>query len=198
MRDNNYLSDPDVILMLKFKEGSAAAFEEIIDKYQKRVINVIYRLVPDKHEADDLAQEVFLRVYNYAKSYVPKAKLSTWIYTITRNICLNEIRRRRRTPVSLDQTQATDEGELKKELAVSEAKSPIEAISQQELEKIVKEAIGSLPFNQRMAVVLRRYEELSYEDIASSLNCSVSAVKALLNRSKEALKEKLRSYIIEA
>lgn len=190
----DYLSDPDVRLMLKFKEGDKAAFGELLDKYHKRVINFIYRMVQDRDEADDLAQEVFVRVYKSAASYLPRAKFSTWIYRITKNLCLNELRRRKKRFVSLDETISTDEGEVKREVADPNAATPFQDTSKHELQELVKEAIESLPANQRMAVILRRYEQLSYEDIAQALECSVSAVKSLLNRAKDSLKEKLTPY----
>ncbi len=193
--NDNYSLDPDVILMLKFQQGDKLAFGELLDKYKKPVINIIYRLIQDRAEADDLAQEVFIRVYNSEKSYRPTAKFSTWIYAITRNICLNELRKRKRL-VSLDETISTEDGELKREFADFHASSPYEEASKQELQELVKEAIESLPINQRMVVILRRYEQLSYEDIAKTMSCSVSAVKSLLNRAKESLKEKLKPYIL--
>lgn len=197
MNRNNYLSDPDVALMLKFQQGDKFAFEELLDKYQKPVINFIYRMIQNKDEADDLAQDVFIRVYNSAKTYRPTAKFSTWIYTIARNICLNELRKKERRNISLDQGIPTQEGELKREIASPEGSSPYEDASKHELQELVKEAIESLPVNQRMAVVLRRYQLLSYEEIAKTMDCSVSAVKSLLNRAKESLKEKLKSYVLK-
>ena len=197
MNRNNYLSDPDVVLMLKFQQGDKFAFEELLDKYQKPVINFIYRMIQNKDEADDLAQDVFIRVYNSAKTYRPTAKFSTWIYTIARNICLNELRKKERRNISLDQGIPTQEGELKREIASPEGSSPYEDASKHELQELVKEAIESLPVNQRMAVVLRRYQLLSYEEIAKTMDCSVSAVKSLLNRAKESLKEKLKSYVLK-
>ncbi|MBL7130253.1 MAG: sigma-70 family RNA polymerase sigma factor [Candidatus Omnitrophica bacterium] len=183
--------------MLKFQQGDKFAFEELLDKYQKPVINFIYRMIQNKDEADDLAQDVFIRVYNSAKTYRPTAKFSTWIYTIARNICLNELRKKERRNISLDQGIPTQEGELKREIASPEGSSPYEDASKHELQELVKEAIESLPVNQRMAVVLRRYQLLSYEEIAKTMDCSVSAVKSLLNRAKESLKEKLKSYVLK-
>lgn len=191
----NYLSDPDVELMLKFKKGDKLAFDKLIGKYHKPVINIIYRMIQDAHEADDLAQEVFIRVYNSAKSYKPEAKFFTWIYKITRNVCLNELRRRKKKFISLDEEVFTEDDELKREIADTQIDSPYQDAYKTELQEVVKEAIESLPENQRMAVILRRYEDLSYEDIAKTMDCSVSAVKSLLNRAKESLKDKLMSYI---
>lgn len=191
----DYLSDPDVVLMLKFKQGDKLAFDELLDKYHRPVINNIYRMIQDRHEADDLAQEVFIRVYNSSKNYQPTAKFSTWIYKITMNLCLNELRRRKKKVFSLDENIPTQEGQVKIEIAEKDKDLPPEELAKRELQDIVRRAIESLPENQRMAVILRRYEDLSYEDIAKTMNCSVSAVKSLLNRAKEMLKEKLVSYI---
>ncbi|MDP2753987.1 MAG: sigma-70 family RNA polymerase sigma factor [Nitrospirota bacterium] len=180
--------------MLKFKEGDKGAFDELLDLYQKPVINIIYRMIQDKTEADDLAQEVFLRVYNYAKTYKPEAKFLTWIYQITKNICLNELRRQKKKVVSIDETFSKEDGAFKKEYASTSA-SPLEYSYVNEIQEMVKKAIEGLSAKQRMVVILRRYDELSYEDIATTMGCSVSAVKSLLNRAKESLKGKLGPYI---
>jgi RNA polymerase sigma-70 factor (ECF subfamily) len=192
----DYLSDPDVVLMLKFKQGDKSAFSGLLDKYHRPVINIIYRMIGDSHAADDLAQEVFMRVYNSSRNYQPTAKFSTWIYRIAMNLCLNELRRRKKRIFSLDENIPTQEGEVKIEIAEKDKDLPRDELAKKELQDIVKKAIESLPENQRMAVLLRRYENLSYEEIAKTMNCSVSAVKSLLNRAKESLKEKLRPYII--
>lgn len=197
MDSSYYSSDPDVILMLKFKGGNKAAFEELLDKYQKPIINFIYRLIQDRSEADDLAQEVFIKVYNAADNYKPIAKFSTWIYTIARNLCLNKLRERKRKVVSLDEDIPTNEGGVKREIAQVKEDSPYESASKHELQEMVKQAINSLPDNQRMAVILRRYQLLSYEEIAKTMHCSVSAVKSILNRAKESLKDKLKSYVLK-
>lgn len=196
MMNENYLLDPDVQLMLKFKQGDKLAFGELLDKYQKPVINIIYRFIQDKSEADDLAQEVFIKVYNNAKSYEARAKFSTWLYRITKNVCLNELRRRKRKIVSLDEAVSASDDRLKQEVIISGNNSPLEDSAAHELQEIVKQAINSLPANQRMAVILRRYEEMPYEDIARTIGCSVKAIKSLLNRAKEALKNKLAAYVL--
>ena len=109
MMNGNYLLDPDVQLMLKLKQGDTLAFGELLEKYQKPVINIIYRFIQDRSEADDLAQEVFIKVYHHAKSYHPRAKFFTWLYRITKNVCLNELRRRKRNIVSLDEAVSADD-----------------------------------------------------------------------------------------
>jgi RNA polymerase sigma-70 factor (ECF subfamily) len=195
MSQADYLSDPDVLLMLRFQQGDKPAFEGLLDKYQRPIINFIYRFLQDKDEADDLAQEVFIRVYNGVDRYKPVAKFSTWIYTIARNICLNELRRKKAKIISLDETLETDDSQAPRQIADVKGNSPYEGAYKNELQKVVQEAIISLPENQKMVVILRRYQLLSYEEIAKTMGCSVSAVKSLLNRAKESLKERLKLYV---
>lgn len=193
----SFMLDEDVELMLKFKQGDNAAFETLLDKYQNPIINFIYRFIGDKIEAEDLAQEVFLRVYRCAKTYLPKAKFSTWIYKISKNLALNELRRKKSAKASsLDETISSEKGELPRQVADDKPSAPMD-LERQDLVGAVKKAIDSLPTNQKTAVILRRYEDLSYEEIAKIMGCSVSAVKSLLNRAKAALKEKLSCYVIQ-
>lgn len=190
-QNNPYLIDPDVALMLAFQKGDKAAFEKLMGKHYKRVFNIAYRFLSNREAADDLAQEVFLKVYKAASSYKPQAKFQTWLYQITKNVCLNELRKHRGQTVSLDETFAGDEGELTRQIADRHAVNPLENLEAQDIALIVKEAIETLPDNQRMAVILRRFENLSYEDIAKTMDCSLEAVKSLLSRAKENLKKKL-------
>lgn len=191
----DFILDEDVKLMLKFKEGDKAGFEALLDKYQSPIINFIYRFIGDKQEAEDLAQEVFLRVYRSSKSYTPKAKFSTWIYIIAKNLVLNELRRRKTHQASsLDEMVSCEETELPKQIP-SPKPSALMELEIQDLIGAVRNAIGALPENQKTAVILRRYEGFSYAEIAGIMGCSVSAVKSLLNRAKEALKDKLRNFL---
>ncbi len=194
-KQQTYLADIDVQLMLEFQKGDKVSFEKLMDKYYKRVMNLVYRFVDDKDIAEDLTQDVFIKVYNNAHLYKPKAKFQTWLYQITKNTCLNELRRRKHSAVSLDKTFEVKGNPLKQELADTNSLNPSERIDQKEIALVVKEAIESLPENQRMAVTLRRYEQLSYDDIAQTMNCSLSSVKSLLSRAKLNLKEKLKGFI---
>ena len=193
--ENIYLSDPDVHLMLEFQKGNKSSFEKLMERNYKRVFNLIYRFVASHEIAEDLTQEVFIKVYHAASSYRPQAKFQTWLYQIAKNISLNELRRHKNKDVSLDETFETEDGELKREIADTRTLNPSEEMTQQETIEEIQAAIKSLPENQRMAVILRRYENLSYEDIAKAMNCSVEAVKSLLNRAKESLKEKLSRFV---
>ena len=192
----DFMLDEDVQLMLKFKTGDNSSFEAILEKYHSPLINFFYRFVGDKIEAEDLAQEAFLRIYRYRHNYKPKAKLSTWIYCIAKNIALNELRRRAtHRAASLEETIDAEDSEIKIQFADTTQNLPSQELEKKELENIIKKAIDSLPIHQKTAIILRRFEEFSYEEIAQIMKCSISAVKSLLNRAKENLKEKLKPYL---
>lgn len=185
------VEDEDVKLMLGFKQGDNSCFETLLDKYHNSIINFIYRFIGDKAGAEDLAQEVFLRVYRSAKTYLPKAKFSTWIYIIAKNLALNELRRKESHKTSsLQESISCEETDMPRQFCDDRA-SAVMGLEKQDLIEAVKKAINSLPDNQKVAVILRRYQDFSYEEIAKVIGCSVSAVKSLLNRAKKALKEKL-------
>ncbi|MFZ2602494.1 MAG: sigma-70 family RNA polymerase sigma factor, partial [Candidatus Omnitrophota bacterium] len=134
----DFMLDEDVRLMLKFKEGDNVSFEALLDKYHRPIINFLYRFVGDKIEAEDLAQEVFLRVYRSAKTYVPEAKFSTWIYVIAKNLALNELRRRKsHRASSLDETVPSGEGEMPRELP-DHSPSVLTELEKQDLIEAVK------------------------------------------------------------
>ena len=172
------------------------AFEELVEKYKQPVINLIYRTLPDATEAEDLAQNVFVQVFKSAHRYEVSAKFSTWLYTIARNLSLNEIRRRSRHPAdSLDQTHPEHEDQPLRQFEDGKNFSPPEALLQNELENKITEAVAELPENQRTAILLCRHEEMSYEEIAKVLGCSLSATKSLIHRGRETLKQKLKPYL---
>lgn len=187
--------DQDAKLMLKFAKGEISAFEQLLKKYKESVINIAYRFIQDRAEAEDIAQDVFLRVYYSAKRYKPVSKFSTWIYKITKNVCLNRLRAQKRfRTVFLDTPVSSDEGEIIQETPNSKPNHPLENLEKMELKHVVKEAIDSLPPNQRMAIILQKYEGLSYKEISEIIGCSISAVDSLLQRAKQSLKKKLASY----
>ena len=192
------LLDPDVRLMLQVREGSAAAFEALVEKHQKRLVMVLEHLVSDRTQAEDLAQDVFLRVYRARERYVPTAKLSTWLYTITHNVASNSIRKSSRRkevnlvtspsgsmPVRPLDTMAKDKSNL----------MPARLADQKEMEMVIREAIQSLGPRQRMAMLLSKYEGMSYNEIAESMELTTQAVKSLLSRARGNLKEALAPYL---
>lgn len=180
--------------MLEFQKGNKASFETLIRKYFPRLLNFIFRYVHDREAAEDLTQEVFIRVYKSASQYKPQSKFQTWIFTIARNLSLNELRRHKHRTISLDKTFPSDEGELKKQVEDPRSTSPDEDILRKEKANAVKAAIDDLPESQRVAVLLRRYEQFSYQEIAQTMSVSVKAVKSLLSRAKESLKMKLAGW----
>jgi len=175
--------DPDAALMLRVKRGDMKAFEELAEKYKQPIVNMMYRMLRDLDEAEDLAQNVFIRVYQSAGRYEVSAKFSTWIFTIARRLCLNEIRRRGRHPAeSLESSQSENEEQAPRQFEDLKTFSPPEACLQGELAQKIEEALAQLPEKQRLAIVLCRQDELSYEEIARVLGCSVPATKSLIHR----------------
>ncbi len=188
--------DPDAALMLRVKQGDAAAFAELVEKYKQPVMNLTYRMLHDATEAEDLAQNVFIQVHKSAQRYEVSSKFSTWLFTIARNLCLNEIRRRSRHAAdSLDVPHPEREDQPLQQFEDKKTFSPPDSLLHGELEEKIEQALAELPENQRTAILLCRQDELSYEDIAKVLNCSLSATKSLIFRGREALKQKLKPYL---
>lgn len=182
----------DVRLMQLVSGGDTGALEQLIERHQSLVAGTVGRMLGDNSEIDDVAQQVFVRVWKSASRYVPRAKFTTWLLKITRNLVFNELRRRKRhahTPL-----QSEPEGE-EMQLKDEHAQTPAASLLETELQGAIETAIGQLPETQRMAVVLRRYEELSYEEIAEVLDQSVPAVKSLLFRARTELRERLKAYL---
>lgn len=182
----------DVRLMERISAGDTAAFEELVGRHQALVAGTVGRMLGNNSEIEDVAQQVFVRVWKSAKRYVPRAKFTTWLLKITRNLVFNELRRRKRHPAMPLQLEA--EGE-EMQLRDERNSRPDSALLETELQGAIEDAIAALPETQRMAVVLRRYEELSYEEIAGVLDQSVPAVKSLLFRARTELRQRLRVYL---
>jgi RNA polymerase sigma-70 factor, ECF subfamily len=181
-------------LMARIAEGDEYAFEILVNRHQTSVLNFIYRFVGDRAQAKDLAQEVFIRVWQSAKNYKPKAKFTTWIYRITANLCFNELKSARRKKLfQFLRSDADNEIHGEKDFPDG-SPSPEDLLLAKERSHQITKALQSLPENQRMAVILKRYDDFSYEEIARILNCSVSAVESLLVRGKRSLQEKLAPY----
>jgi RNA polymerase sigma-70 factor (ECF subfamily) len=189
-------SDPDAALMLRVKNGDDAAFAELVDKYKQPVMNLVYRILRDATEAEDVAQNVFIQVHKSAHRYVPTARFSTWLFTIARNLCLNEIRRRSRHPAdSLEGTQQESEDFPARQFEDVKTHRPTDNLLHGELEQKIEQALAELPEAQRTAIVLCRRDDLSYEEIAKVMDCSLSATKSLIHRGRETLKQKLKPYL---
>ena len=188
----DHKNSEEAALVRRVQARDELAFREVVERYQAKVFSIIYGILRNHNDAEDIAQQVFVRVWKNLKRYEPRAKFTTWLLKITRNLVFNELRRRSRHPaVPLQSENDEEERPLKDENAVS----PDATLLEHELQQAVDAAIGQLPETQRMAVILRRYEELSYEEIAEALDQSVSAVKSLLFRARTELRESLKRYL---
>jgi RNA polymerase sigma-70 factor (ECF subfamily) len=187
--------DPDAALMVAFQRGDSLAFEQLLDKYHNTIVNFIYRIVNDRAEAEELAQEVFLRIYRARERYQPRARFAAWIYKIATNISFKAAARTRRMPfrrISRNQAETQHDGYEEVRDPRPNAES---ALVGTELGMIVKRAIDSLPKNEKLALTLRRYQDLSYREIAVVMDCTESAVKTYLHRGKSRLRERLLPYL---
>ncbi len=192
------LRDPDIRLMLLVRDDDdTAAFSELVERFQHRLVAVMHHVVGSADEAEDLAQEVFLRVYRIRKKYTPKAKFSTWLFTIANNLALNALRDRHRRPVL--PLEVRDSGPLgprpTETLAPTRDDPPAHNLQQQELADIIRRALDGLNERQRIAIVLNKFEDMNYADIADVMGVTTKAVKSLLSRARSKLREALQGYI---
>lgn len=180
----------DVQLMLDVKAGDEESFELLLAKYRTPLINFLCRMVREQAAAEDLAQEVFLRVYRARKEYSPSAKFTTLLFRIATNLALNAIRdgRHRQMQISIDTPRDEDEPII--EIAAREARAD-ERLIEEERNRMIRAAILALPEKQRAAVILHKYQEMEYAEIGKILRCSESALKSLLFRAYETLRVQL-------
>jgi RNA polymerase sigma-70 factor (ECF subfamily) len=189
----------DVQLMLDVKAGDEQSFALLLHRYKTPVVNFLYRMVRNREQAEDLAQEVFIRVYRARADYVPSAKFTTWLFRIATNLALNSIRdtRHQRMEVSLDAPVTVDsEDGDDRPLDVAEKNPNIEEHLVQEAQRdMIRHAIDKLPEKQRAAVLLHKYQDLDYGEISKILSCSESALKSLLFRAYETLRVELAPLV---
>lgn len=194
----NALRDPDVQLMLEVRDDSAAAFEELVLRYQDRLVALLAHLMGSRDQAEDLAQEVFLRVYRARKTYVPGAKFSTWLFTIANNVASNAMRtlaRRREVRPEAHASGPMGANPMDHMAQASSSQMPIRRLAKAETREIVRLAIESLGQRQRMAVLLSKFEGMGYADIAEVMELSPQAIKSLLARARGNLREVLAPYM---
>lgn len=184
----------DLRLMARIKQGDTEALRELIEAHQHRVIGTVSKMLGDESDAEDIAQQVFIRVWKSAARYEPTAKFTTWLFKITRNLVFNELRRRKRHPTrSLDATTEDDDRPL--QMPDPGTKAADTSLLDDEMQAAIQKAIDELPEVQRMAIVLRRYDDIPYEEIGEILGLSVPAVKSVLFRARTELREKLKKYL---
>ncbi len=185
------MSNQEELLLEKSKAGDVEAFEKLIEIYQKKIFNLAYRMIGNFDDANDLAQETFIRVFRSIASFKGQSAFSTWIYRITTNVCLDELRKRKnKKEMSLDAEIQLEDGEMKRQI-MSDDPLPDEVAEREEIRSIVSGAIDSLPEDQRLVITLRDIQGLSYDEIADVLDCPSGTVKSRINRARQALKNVL-------
>ena len=185
------MSNHEQVLLERSKAGDIAAFEMLIEAYQKKIYNLAYRIIGNYDDAGDLAQEALIRVFKSIASFKEQSSFSTWVYRITTNVCLDEIRKRKnKKTLSLDEEIHAEEGEMKRQIMSSDPQ-PDELAEKEELRRVVSDAINSLPEDHRLVITLRDIQGLSYDEIALVLNCPEGTVKSRINRARQALKKVL-------
>lgn len=194
------MSNNEKLLLERSKAGDVEAFEKLIEIYQKKIFNLAYRIVGNFDDAGDLTQEALIRIFKSIANFKEQSSFSTWVYRITTNVCLDEIRKKKnRRMLSLDEEIHVEDGEMKRQI-MSDDPLPDEVAEREELRSIVSSAIDSLPEEQRIMITLRDIQGLSYDEIAEVLNCPAGTVKSRINRSRQALRNVLmtkRELLIE-
>jgi len=184
----------------KAPEAAEAAFQELVERHQREVYGTIVKMIGDYHEAEDLAQRVFLRVYRAAPRYRPEAQFTTWLYTILRRLVFNESERRARTRERIVEELPHEDGSERlpeRERPDLHHKDPSAQLVERERWETIDAAIRALPETQRLALILKIHQDLSYEEIAQILKTSVSATKSILFRAREHLKQTLGEFLRE-
>lgn len=187
--------------MLEVRDDNAAAFEKLMLRYQSRLVTVLEHLTGRRDAAEDLAQEVFLRIYRSRKRYVPGSKFSTWLFTIANNVASNARRSRARrkernvTPCTGDETGAWSQPSLDQMAQAKSAFLPTRQLDKAEMRDVVQLALETLNERQRLAVLLCKFESMSYIEIGETMGMSPQAVKSLLSRARDNLRDVLEAYM---
>lgn len=193
-----FLRDPDVQLMLRVKTGDESAFAQLVLAYQDRLVGLFTNMFSDPALAEDLAQEVFLRIYRARAGYEPTAKFSTWVFQIAHNLANNSRRskgRKKETQFRVEDSGPHSNRPLESQISEKSALMPTRQLDKQELQQRVHEAMSALSDRQRMAVLLHRFEGMSYVDIGAAMDLTPQAVKSLLSRARENLRQALEKYV---
>jgi RNA polymerase sigma-70 factor (ECF subfamily) len=187
---NELKSLDDGALVAHFLAGQSRAFDALVDRYQNRLLNFIYRTVGDRERSEDLVQEAFIRVHRHIARFDPTKKFSTWIYTIASNLAKNELRNRSRNPLVLFQTitQGWEDEERPLEFEDSSMR-PDDLYRKRHIRSLVEQTVAQLPEHHRQVFILRELEGRSYEEIADITHCNLGTVKSRLNRARSSFAE---------
>ena len=195
VRDQLRLMD-DAGVVSAFLDGEERAFEELVDRYQTRLLNFVYRTVGDRERAEDLVQEVFIRVYRHLHRFDRSKKFSTWVYTIASNLAKNELRNRSRNPLVLFQTVKKNWDDEDRPLQFEDTTSrPDDMFRKRRLREVVEQSVAQLPEHHRSVFVLRELEGKSYEEIAEITGCNLGTVKSRLNRARTSFAEIVEPWL---
>ncbi len=191
-----YLDDPEVLLMLRVRAGDDGAFEELVERYRVRVFGGFFRRLGDRQEAEDLTQEVFLRLYRYRDRYQPRARFATWLFHIAQNVARNAVRsRRRRAALRLEGLSSPAEGQALEFLLPDRGEAPSQPMERSELAGAVRAAVELLAGRQRAAVELHQFEDRTYNEVAARLDMTPKAAKSLLYRARNQLRLTLGAFV---
>jgi RNA polymerase sigma-70 factor (ECF subfamily) len=191
-KNPKYLDDPEVILMLRVQREEPGAFAELVELYWTKIFGRLFRRLGDRQEAEDLTQEVFLRVYRHRKRYQPRAKFATWLFHISQNVARNALRSRRRHPSRrLSMTTPLENGLSVECLLPDRSEAPSRPLERAELAGIVRAAVSDLGSRQRIALELHQFEDWTYAEIAAEMDMSPKAAKSLLYRARNQLRANL-------
>ncbi len=187
--------DPEVGLMMRVRRGDPEAFARLVARYWPRVFGRLYRQLGDREEAEDLTQDVFLRLYRYRRRYQPRAKFATWLFHITQNVARNALRSRRRRPcLPLAAVAGADEGPFLEGMLPDKSEAPERPLEREELARRVRTAVSGLADRQRTAVELHQFEDRSYTEVAAEMDMTPKAAKSLLYRARNQLRESLGTF----
>ncbi len=188
--------DPDIRLMLQVRDDNESAFRELLDRYRARIFGHFFRVFNNRQDAEDLTQEVFLRLYRSRKRYEPRAQFATWLFHITQNVARNALRSRRRRPsVRLETLAGAYEGPLLESLLFDRGEEPSRPVERAEVAARVRAAVSTLAGRQRTAIVLHQLEDRTYNEVAAEMEMSPEAAKSLLYRARNQLREDLAAFM---
>lgn len=185
------MKEEDILLIERCKKGDESAYRALLKKYENSVHSICYRMVRNTEEARDIAQDVFVKVFNMLDRYNPHYAFSSWLFKITANLCIDSIRKRRASFISFDEPVQQEEGSIPRQFE-SPGRNPEEVVIDRQHGSMVSEAIETLPEHYRIIILLRHQEQLAYEEIAEQLQIPLGTVKARIHRAREMLKNRLR------